>query len=160
MAIELNLDLGFEDVKISHTGETVRLMLNDNNLPVRFEQAQKNIYAHAEELQKKYNVDVDIENINAVSTGDITKDVEIIKEADEYIKSQIDFIFNSNGLADKILGGVSALTVNRKTGEYLYETVLNGFIPIVNNLFDASLTAIRKRVKTYIDKKNIHPALK
>ena len=160
MSIKLDIDLGIEEVEIG--GTIVKLVLNDNNLPVRFEEAENNIQKYIETIQKENGIETpkNLDEIGEVSTGDIEKDIKIIKSADEYIKSQVDYIFNCDGLSKSVLGNVSALTVNAKTGEYLYETILNAFVPIINEKFNASLKSVKSRIKKYTDYKGIHPALK
>ncbi len=156
----LDFDLGKKSYQLGKNGPTIELVTNDVNLPARLTEAFTNIEKHIPEMQKEYGIsDISINDIGSVSTGDIEKDVEFIKKADEYVKEQINYIFGYN-VSPVVFGNISSFTVDRNTGEYLFEKLINTFVPVINEEYGTSLKQLKSRIQKFTDKKGMHPALR
>lgn len=160
MSKVLEFDLNRKSYRLGKNGPEVFLTTNDPKLPSRLTEAFENIEKRISEMQKEYGLDnVTVDNVGTVSTGDIKKDLEFINKSDEYVKSQIDYIFGYEVSKD-VFGVVSAFTVDDKTGEYLFERLINVFIPVINEEYGTSLKKLKSRIKNYTDRKGMHPALR
>lgn len=130
----------------------------DIDLPSRLVDARREIVSYSENLSKQYSVN-GVGDISKISTGDIDKDVEILRSADRFIKDKINYILDSENGAQAAFGNASCISVT-KSGEYYFESFLNALVDVVNSEFDARIEKIKTRVKKYTDKKGMHPALK
>ena len=160
MAQILDFESEVKEYQLGKDGPIVRLITNDPNLPNRLTEAFNNIEKYIADMQKNYGLDgATLDNIGTVSTDEVEKDLEFIKKADEYVKSQVDYIFGYVVSKD-VFGVVSAFTVNRNSGEYFFERLINTFIPVINDEYGTSLEKLKSRVKTYTDRQGMHPALR
>lgn len=136
----------------------IELDEGDVNLPSRLVEARKKIIEYSENLAKKYGVN-GLDDISKVSSGDIEKDIEVLRDADVYIRNQINFILDDESGSQNAFGNASCISVT-KNGEYYFENFLNALIDVVNAAFDARINKIKMRIKTYTDRKGMHPAYK
>lgn len=161
MAELVELDLGKKEYQLGKNGPIVEILTSDGNLPIRLSDGIKNIEKHIKDMQTEYGVNdiKDIDEISKVSTGNIETDIEFMRKADNYVKEQLNMIFNYD-VSSIILGPVSSFTFDSKTGEYLFEKIINIFVPIINKEFGACVDKMKSRIKTYTDRKGMHPALR
>lgn len=130
----------------------------DVNFPTRLIEARKEIIEYSGNIAKIYNIE-GLDDIATVTTGDIEKDVLVLREADEFIKGKINKILNDDNASTNIFGNASSISVT-KNGEYYFENFLNALIDVINVEFDTRIDKIKMRVKKYTDRKGLHPAYK
>ena len=160
MSQVLEFDSNKKSYQLGKNGPTVWITTNDPELPGRVRKALSNIQNDVPKFLNAHSRKMVItNNVGNVSTGNIQKDLELLSKADNYVKSQIDYIFGYEVSKD-IFGVVSAFTVDDKTGEYLFERLINVFIPVINEEYKTSVTKMKSRIKKYSDRKGTHPALR
>lgn len=130
----------------------------DINLPTRLVESRKQIIEYSEKLSKQYNIE-GVNDISKVSTGDIEKDISVLREVDDFIKEKINYILDDENGARNVFGNASCISVTNN-GEYYFENFLNALVDVVNAEYDTRIDKVKMRIKTYTDRKGMHPAYK
>lgn len=136
----------------------IEIDAGDINLPTRLIEARKQMIEYSEKLAKQHDIQ-GIDDISEVSTGDIEKDITILQEADAFIRDRINYILDDTNGSQNAFGNASCISVT-KNGEYYFENFLNALVDVVNAEFDTRIEKVKMRVKTYTDRKGMHPAFK
>lgn len=146
----INFEIEKEKFRLGNCDKYIEFDTGDIFIPERFSTAKKEITEYIEDLRKKYNIK-DIDDISNIDTGNVQEDIKAIREADEFVKSKIDYIFNEE-VSKNAFGNASCLTATKK-GEYYFENFLNAVIPIIEEEFDVRLNKVSVRAKHYLDNK-------
>lgn len=121
----------------------------DINIPVRLTEAIEDINKYIQDFKTKYGIE-ETDDINKVSTGDIQKDIALMKEADNFVRNKVDFIFDGN-VSKNAFGRASTMSVTKK-GEYYFENLLNAVIPHIEETFNVRINKISARAEAYLKK--------
>ena len=137
----INFDDGFRTYNLNgDSSRIIRVDTADYALITRFNQASEHINA---ELKKYSNIEI---KPDATANTDNETAVKAIEQLDLFIKSEINYIFNSD-VSEIVFQNASALSTRR--GIPLYERFINAVIPEIEKDFKTELMASEKRVKNY-----------
>lgn len=146
-------------VRLGKSDRYFYMDFNDTNFPVRLKEAREEIGSFLEEKRKELGVeDVSQLKSKTPSLEDIEKTIAISNEIDSFIKRKIDFIFGYN-ISDTVFGSASSVSVTRN-GDYYFDNFLNSVLPLVEREYNVRLKVANEKVKSYTDRKGMHPALK
>jgi len=137
----LNFDDGYKEFKIN----------NDESRVIRFNPADFSIIERIktayDEIDKATKINDDIElKADGSPVEELGKAAEIVKEINDTIKAQIDYIFNSP-VSEMVFGKQSPLGMVK--GVPLYERFLNVVIPVIEKEVKAQQEASQKRISKY-----------
>lgn len=154
------LDFNIKKTKyrLGNSDRYIEIDDGDVNLPVRIQDAMNNIQSYMDELKKKYGT-TDLEHINKVSTGDTEKDIEVLKEADLYVKNQINYAFDYD-VSSVVFGAASSFSVTKNGDQYYFENFLNSLLPMIEKEFGIRAQAMSLRAKSYTAQKGTYSSLK
>lgn len=136
----------------------IEIDAGDINLPTRLVEARKQIIEYSTNFAKELGVD-NLDDVSKVGTGDIDKDIAVLRGVDDFIRERINYILDDENGAQNAFGAASCISVT-KNGEYYFENFLNALIDVVNAEFNIRIDKTKSRIKTYTDKKGLHPAYK
>ncbi len=141
----MKIDFGIEAVKcqLGNSDKYIYFYPTDANFPERLEEAYDEIEKYASGLKE-------VEGIEAK--------IKQNREIDEFVKAKIDYAFGYP-VSETAFGCVSALSLDAD-GFYLFEKFINAILPVIEKEFGKRFEKLNKRVKSYTDKKGMHPALK
>lgn len=138
----LNFDDGYKSFSIN----------GDENRIIRFNPSDFGIIERVktayDEIENATNIENDIELKTDGSPREaIGKAAEIVKQISDTIKSQIDYIFNSN-VSEVVFGNQSPLSIVK--GIPLYERFLDSVVPVIQSEVKKEMEASKKRVAKYV----------
>lgn len=137
----INFDEGYKEYEIN--GDPERIICVDTadyGLIERFKKAEK----HINEELKKYD-GIKIKSDGSADTDDETA-AQMIADLGEFIKSEINYIFNAD-VSKIVFGNASPLSTRK--GVPMYERFVNATLPIIEADLKAESTASEKRVAKY-----------
>lgn len=146
----INFEIERKKYRLGKSDRYVEIDTGDFNIIQRFEQANREITDYLDKLSKKYGIN-GIEDVGNISTGDISKDIEQLKETDEFLKNKIDCIFNYE-VSKIVFGNASCVSVT-SNGEYYFENFLNSVIPVLEKEFSTRIDKLSVRSKEYLAQK-------
>lgn len=134
----INIDDGREAIMINGDPERViYVQASDFNIKLRARQAQKNIHALLEELDK-----ANPENEEAFA--------DILEDIDKKVREQINFIFNSD-VSQPVFGACSPL-MSLKNGKSYVEAFLDAILPELEKIAKKAAQASEKRINKHAGK--------
>lgn len=140
MAIDLNLSNGKERIYINEKlyGKRRYIDVNfgDYNIIYRAKKANENIQKRMKEYEMK-DPNMDWEN------------VEFIGKIDNYIKRQINYIFNDNKASQNIFGFTSCIA--DIDGEPYFKRFLDAIMPYITQKFEEKANKLNKYTDKYND---------
>lgn len=137
----INFDEGYKEYEINGDPERIiRVDTADYGLVERFKKAEK----HINEELKKYD-GIKIKSDGSADTDDETA-AQMIADLGEFIKSEINYIFNAD-VSKIVFGNASPLSTRK--GVPMYERFVNATLPIIESDLKAEATASEKRVAKY-----------
>lgn len=138
----LRFDDGFKEFMINgDKNRVVRFNPADINLLDRFDRAYKSI----EEEQKKIEKDIELKT-SGEPVEDNQQVLEVIRRLNQFIKDQIDYIFDSE-VSETIFGNQSPMSTVK--GRPLFERVFEAIQPILEKEITAEREASEKRISKY-----------
>lgn len=145
---ELSIDFEIKrtPVRLGKSDRYIYFDFNDTNFPVRLKKIYDEIIRH-----------IDIESKN-IHSNDTDVAISAWVSVDKYIKEKFDYAFGY-GVSETAFGEASAMSVT-ENGEYYFENFLNALLPLIESQYDFRMNKVSSRVKTYTDRKGLHPALK
>jgi hypothetical protein len=146
-------------VRLGKSDRYFYMDFNDTNFPSRLKQGREDISKYLEEKRKELGIE-DINQLQAKehTIEEIEKTINISNEIDSFIKNRMNYIFGYDVSRD-VFGDTSSVSVTRK-GEYYFDNFLNSVLPLVEREYQVRIQATNERIKKYVDKKGMHPALK
>lgn len=141
----IRIDDGLKEFTINNDpNRVVRFNPSDVNLLDRFDRAYKAI----EEEQEKIKEDIELETNGEPleNQEDYEEALNIIRKANNLIKDQIDFIFDSE-VSDVIFGNQSPMSTVK--GKPLFERVFEAIKPILEKEITEEQKASDKRISKY-----------
>lgn len=141
----LIIDDGLKEFTINNDPDKViRFNPADINLLDRFDKAYKSI----EEEQKKLEEDIELEvdGKPVEEQEDYDQALEVIRRLNQFIKDQIDYMFDSE-VSDVIFGNQSPMSTVK--GRPFFERVFDAIEPILKKEITAEIKASEKRVSKY-----------
>lgn len=135
---------------------------SDTDFPNRLLKGRKEIAKFLESKREEFGVsDIDEINNKNYSLEEVENILDVSKEIDNYIRSQIDYIFGYE-ISKDVFGIASSTSVTR-SGEYYFDSFLNSVLPLVEREYQVRINATNERVKKYTNQRgkySSHPALK
>lgn len=146
-------------VRLGKSDRYFYMDFNDTNFPIRLKQAREEIAQFLENKREELGIS-DITDIQAKehTVEEIEKTIKLSQEIDNFIKGKLDYIFGYE--VSKDVFGIANSTSVTKKGEYYFDRFLNSVIPLVEREYGVRIKATNERVKSYTDRKGMHPALK
>ena len=141
--LTMNYEMSGEKVRLGKSDKYIIFNTADMTFPVRAEEVKKNIENYISEIKE---------------TEDIEEQIEEIQKSEKYLREQINYLFGYE-ISDTVFGGASCLTLS-PDGDPLYAKFLNAAFELINQQFDCRIAKLKKKVKTYTDKKGMHPAIR
>lgn len=141
----LIIDDGLKEFTINNDpGKVIRFNPADINLLDRFDKAYKSI----EEEQKKLEEDIELEvdGKPVEEQEDYEQALEVIRRLNQFIKDQIDYIFDSE-VSDVIFGNQSPMSTVK--GRPFFERIFDAIEPILKKEITAERKASEKRMSKY-----------
>lgn len=138
----LGLNDGRERVYINeHKDRYIDVNLSDINILVRFKEAYEKI---TKQIKEK------ADNLKDANEHEVTdKELEFIKQSDEFVRSQIDYIFDYP-VSEAVFGRTCSITpINGMPYAVLF---LEAILPLLENKTKSEYSKIQKYTKKY-DKK-------
>lgn len=137
----INFDEGYKEYEINGDPERIiRVDTADYGFIERFKKAEK----HINEELKKYD-GIKIKSDGSADTDDETA-AQMIADLGEFIKSEINYIFNAD-VSKIVFGNASPLSTRK--GVPMYERFVDATLPIIEADLKAEATASEKRVAKY-----------
>ena len=137
----ISFDEGIKEYTINNDPDRVlRINTSDISLLTRADEAEKNIDA----FMKRYD-NIKIKADGTADTDDETAYLAV-KEITEYVREQIDYIFNAS-VCDVVFGRANPLSTSK--GITLYERFLNAVMPIIRADIEAENKEAQKRAEKY-----------
>ena len=137
----ISFDEGVKEYTINNDPDRVlRINTSDISLLTRADEAEKNIDA----FMKRYN-NIKI-NPDGTADADDETALQAVKEITEYVREQIDYIFNAP-VCKIAFGNTNPLSTYK--GVTLYERFLNGVMPIIKADIEAENKEAQKRAEKY-----------
>lgn len=134
----INIDDGREAITINgDPNRTIYVQASDFNIKVRARQAQKNIGALLEEIDK-----ANPENEDAFT--------DVLEDIDKKVREQINFIFNSD-VSEPVFGACSPL-MTLSNGKSYVEAFLDAIIPELERIAKKAAEASEKRIAKHTRK--------
>lgn len=134
----INIDDGREAITINgDPNRTIYVQASDFNIKVRARQAQKNIGALLEEIDKATP-----ENEDTFT--------DVLEDIDKKVREQINFIFNSD-VSEPVFGACSPL-MSLKSGKSYVEAFLDAIIPELEKIAKKATEASEKRIAKHTRK--------
>lgn len=134
----INIDDGREAITINgDPNRTIYVQASDFNIKVRARQAQKNIGALLEEIDK-----ANPENEDAFT--------DVLEDIDKKVREQINFIFNSD-VSAPVFGACSPL-MTLSNGKSYVEAFLDAIIPELERIAKKAAEASEKRISKHTRK--------
>lgn len=126
---------------------------DDDSRVIRFNPADPNILARADEAQKrikdKQGQLAEVKLRPDGSPMDSTDAaVELLREFDQLIREEINYIFNSD-VYDTVFAGQSPLCIVGDEKEFLFEAFISAALPIIQEGVDEFESASNARVGKY-----------
>ena len=121
----------------------------DENRVIRFNPADPNILVRADAAQKQSQ----IESVKLMPDGapveNPTEQVRrLLKEFDDLIRDEINYIFNSD-VYDTVFAGQSPLCIVGEKKEFLFEAFLKAAMPIIREGVDEFNVGSQHRIEKY-----------
>ncbi len=133
----INFEIEKTKFRLGNSDKVIEIDTGDLNFVTRFTDAQSKISAYLETL-----------NIN---TGSTEKDVEALKQADLFMKEQINYIFDYD-VSSAVFGNASCMSVTKK-GEYYFENFIGAILPVIEHEFGVRIDKMSTRAKQYMQMK-------
>lgn len=134
----INIDDGREAITINgDPNRIIYVQASDFNIKFRARQAQKNIHALLEELDK-----ANPENEEAFA--------DVLEDIDKKVREQINFIFNSD-VSQSVFGACSPL-MSLKSGKSYVEAFLDAILPELEKIAKKAAQASEKRIAKHAGK--------
>lgn len=156
---EMMVDNNFIDFEIETTkyriGKTdkyIEINTDDINLPVRLEEACKNIDAYFENKRKEYGISEVEDVFDSDKLGSVTNSLEAITAADLYVREQINYAFDSD-VCTLAFGKANCMSVCKDKMTYYYENFLNAMMKVIEKEYNIKLNAVSSKARAYINKK-------
>ncbi len=134
--------------------EGIKCQLGNSDKYIYFFPADANF---PDRLQKAYD-EIEKYTADLKEVDGIENQISQSRAADQFIKSRLDYAFGYP-VCDTAFGCVSALSLD-KDGFYLFEKFISAIMPVVEKEFGKRFEKLNKRVKSYTDKKGMHPAIR
>lgn len=150
-----DLGMGSTPIRIKGTDRYFYMNFDDTDFPNRLLKGRKEISAFLESKREELGVnDIgDVENRN-YSAEEVEHVLTVSEEIDKFIKDKLNYIFGYDVSSD-VFGVASSISVTRN-GEYYFDNLLNGVLPIVEKEYKVRINATNERVKKYTDQKGKH----
>lgn len=126
----------------------------DESRVIRFNPADPNILVRADEAQRRIQEkQSDLENVKLLPDGtpvesEADQVTDILKEFDELIRGEINYIFNAD-VYDTVFAGQSPLCIVGMEKEFLFEAFLKAAMPIIQEGVAEFNTASQTRIERY-----------
>lgn len=126
----------------------------DESRVIRFNPADPNILVRAKKAQKMITAkQSQIEAVKLLSDGEPVENPteqvrELLKEFDDLIRDEINYIFNSD-VYDTVFAGQSPLCIVGEEKEFLFEAFLKAAMPIIQEGVDEFSIGSNARVEKY-----------
>lgn len=134
--------------------EGIKCQLGNSDKYIYFFPADANF---PDRLQKAYD-EIEKYTADLKEVDGIENQISQSCAADKFIKSRLDYAFGYP-VCDTAFGCVSVLSLD-KDGFYLFEKFISAIMPVVEKEFGKRFEKLNKRVKSYTDKKGMHPAIR
>lgn len=141
----LIIDDGLKEFMINgDKNRVIRFNPADINLLERFDKAYKSI----EEEQRRIEKDIELKTNGkpVEEQEDYEQALEVIRRLNQFIKDQIDYIFDSE-VSDVIFGNQSPMSTVK--GRPFFERVFDAIQPILEKEITAERKASEKRISKY-----------
>ncbi len=126
----------------------------DESRVIRFNPADPNILVRAKKAQKRITAkQSQIEVVKLPPDGESVENPteqvrELLKEFDDLIREEINYIFNSD-VYDTVFAGQSPLCIVGEEKEFLFEAFLRAAMPIIQEGVDEFRVGSNARVEKY-----------
>lgn len=155
----IDFELSKTPVRLGKSDRVFYMDFNDTNFPVRLQEARKDIANFLESKKEELG----IHNLSDLtprehSLEEIEKTLALKKEIEDYIREKINYMF-AYDVCNDVFGLASVVSVTAN-GEYYFDNFLNCVLPLVEQEYGIRIKATNEKVKSYLDKKGMHPALK
>ncbi len=155
----IDFEVSKTPVRLGKSDRVFYMDFNDTNFPVRLQEARKDI---ADFLESKKE-ELGVHNLSDLtpkehSFEEIEKTLALKKEIENYIREKINYMFTYD-VCNDVFGLASVVSVTAK-GEYHFDNFLNCVLPLVEKEYGIRIKATNEKVKAYLDKKGMHPALR
>ena len=141
--LKIDFEMHGEKVRLGNSDKYIFFNTTDMTFPVRASEVKKNVENYIGAIKETKNIEEQIDEI---------------RKSDKYLRDQINYLFGYE-VSDIVFGGASCLTL-APDGDPVFAKFLNAAFELINRQFDCRIAKLKKRVKTYTDKKGQHPALK
>lgn len=139
----MNYEMSGEKVRLGNSDKYIFFNTADMTFPVRANEVKKNVEKYIGKIKE---------------TEDIDEQIEEIQKSEKYLREQINYLFGYE-VSDTVFGGASCLTL-APDGDPLFAKFLNAAFELINQQFDCRIAKLKNKVKTYTDRKGLHPALR
>lgn len=146
----INFEIEKTRYRLGNSDRYIEIDDGDLNLPVRFQEIGEDIQKYFNELKDKFGIK-DLNDVNNISTGDIAKDVEELKNTDAFVKEKINYAFGYD-VSSVAFGSASCISTT-KNGEYYFENFLNAVLPLIEKEFDVRIKKVSTKAQAYIKQK-------
>ena len=141
----LIIDDGLKEFTINNDPDKViRFNPADINLLDRFDKAYKSIEEEHKKIEEDIELEVDGKPVE--EQEDYEQALEVIRRLNQFIKDQIDYIFDSE-VSDVIFGNQSPMSTVK--GSPFFERVFDAIEPILKKEITAERKASEKRMSKY-----------
>lgn len=128
----INIDDGREAITINGDPERViYIQASDFNIKLRARQAQKNIHAL-------------LENLDKANPEDEEAFADVLEDVDKKVREQINFIFNSD--VSKPVFGLCSPLMSLRNGKSYVEAFLEAILPEIERIAKKAAQASEKRI--------------
>lgn len=155
----IDFEISRTPVRLGKSDRVFYMDFNDTNFPVRLQEARKDIASFLESKRKELGIN-DLSDLSPKehSLEEVEKMLAIKEEIEDYIRKKINYMF-AYDVCNDVFGLASVVSVTEK-GEYYFDNFLNCVLPLVEKEYGIRIKATNEKVKAYLDKKGMHPALK
>lgn len=160
------INFNIDDNKVEYTlanGRKIAIDTGDINLPIRVFDALDAITNYLEEMGKKHNVK-SVEDIQNMTSGDLYKDLEELRQEDIFVRDKINRAFNTcepdeagwQDVAYAAFGTANCVSISKITGHCYYEDFFDTFYPVIEAEFGVRTDNFAKTVDKYTAQKGKH----
>ena len=161
--VNFNLD----ENKITYTlgnGRKMAIDTGDFNLPDKIFEAHEAITEYFDKQKDEHNIK-SVEDIHNMSSGDLMKDLEMLRANDKFVRDKLNRALNTcepdeagwQDVCAAAFGTANCMTISRVTGNMYYEDFLDKVIyPIVEAEFGVRTDKLTKKVEKYTSQKGKH----
>lgn len=147
----LELDIKKTRYRLAGTDKYIEIDEGDFNFPVRFNEAYKNIEKYVDEVCKKKGVN-DINDISKMEKIPTDEAAEIITEADNFIKNELNTAFGYD-VSSTVFGMASAFSITEHTQEFYFENFMNAVAKVLEKVYNFRVKKMQARVNKYTAQK-------